>query len=236
MKKLTTEQKAKAYDEALKRAREWHNDPHITIGLKGNLEDIFPELKESEDVDKKIREEIIATIHLYYGKPLEDEAKEMIAWLEKQGEQPSAIRWYDVSLIPQEMEELLVEWDSDDTTWHEIAFYHADTSTFWNGTRQVDNVTRWCYIIDLLEKQGEQKPYGQKKECLDCQFNYAGECKGSCQMKRDEQKPTWSEEDEKMLHNIEYCVHRCVIVIGTVDKVRYIDWLKSLKQRIGGKV
>lgn len=44
-----------------------------------------PELKESDD--ERIRENIIATIHLYYGEPLEDEAKEMIAWLEKQGEQ-----------------------------------------------------------------------------------------------------------------------------------------------------
>ena len=34
-----------------------------------------------------------------------------------------------------------------------------------------------------LEKQGEQKPYGQRKKCFDCQFNYAGECKGSCAMK-----------------------------------------------------
>ena len=44
-----------------------------------------PELKESDD--ERIRGNIIATIHLYYGEPLEDEAKEMIAWLEKQGEQ-----------------------------------------------------------------------------------------------------------------------------------------------------
>lgn len=44
-----------------------------------------PELKESED--ERIRGNIIATIHLYYGEPLEDEAKEMIAWLEKQGKQ-----------------------------------------------------------------------------------------------------------------------------------------------------
>lgn len=34
--------------------------------------------------DERIMEKIIATIHLYYGEPLEDEAKEMIAWLEKQ--------------------------------------------------------------------------------------------------------------------------------------------------------
>ncbi len=72
--------------------------------------------------------------------------------------QSSAIRWYDASLIPQEMRELLVEWDSNDATWHEIAFYHADTKTFWNGKRQVENVTRWCYIVDLLEEQDEQKP------------------------------------------------------------------------------
>ena len=45
-------------------------------------------------------------------------------------------------------------------------------------------------VIHWLEKQGKQKTYGQRKECEDCQFNYAGECKGFCQMKRDEQKPT----------------------------------------------
>ena len=59
-----------------------------------------------------------------------------------------------------------------------------------------------------LERQGEQKPYGQRQECVDCQFNYAGECKGSCTMKRSEQKFTdkversllsGSEEDEESL-------------------------------------
>ena len=44
-------------------------------------------------------------------------------------------------------------------------------------------------MIAWLEKQGEQKPYGQMEKCIDCQFNYAGECKGSCQMKRSERKP-----------------------------------------------
>lgn len=43
-------------------------------------------------------------------------------------------------------------------------------------------------MLAWLEKQGEQNPYGQRKECLDCQFNYASECKGSCAMKRSEQK------------------------------------------------
>lgn len=86
---MTQEEKAKAYDEAIEKLRDFYRDYDTVsclIDVKEELANLFPELKESDDVDKKIREEIIATIHLYYGKPLEDEAKEMITWLEKQGE------------------------------------------------------------------------------------------------------------------------------------------------------
>ena len=86
-------------------------------------------------------------------------------------------------------------------------------------------------------KEIEQKSYGQRKECLGCQFNYAGECEGSCQMKREEQKPVWSEEDETYLD-----------LINTAVKLYYTDdrgkenpwrnellrWLESLKEKIGG--
>lgn len=46
------------------------------------------------------------------------------------------------------------------------------------------------YIFDFDKKELkkiDQKSYGQRKECLYCQFNHAGECKGSCQMKINEQ-------------------------------------------------
>lgn len=84
--------------------------------------------------------------------------------------------------------------------------------------------------IAWLEKQ-EQKPYGQRDECKDCQANYAGSCKGTCEMRQKEQKhapddlqksfeagqasivdnpeqyglcekPAWSEEDETRRNNI----------------------------------
>ena len=45
-----------------------------------------------ESGDERVRKEIIATIHLYYGEPLEDEAKEMIGWLEKQGNLMKALQ------------------------------------------------------------------------------------------------------------------------------------------------
>ena len=71
----------KKYKEALSTARKLYNMRGDWTNLE--IESIFPELRENED--ERIRKKIIATIHLYYGEPLEDEAKEMIAWLEKQG-------------------------------------------------------------------------------------------------------------------------------------------------------
>lgn len=135
-----------------------------------------------------------------------------------------------------------------------------------------------------LESKYEQKPYGQRKECLDCQFNYAGECKGSCQMKRDEQKliewkqenreeltefenammhiggsffgenagldpndtaaikeqaalllelapkTEWSEEDEKMLNDIDFTFFE-EKSIPNVKYWKFMNWLKFLKER-----
>lgn len=73
-------------DEAIEIVR--RNYPHVSESgtqFETALRTLIPELKESED--ESIRKAIIATIHLYYGEPLEDEAKEMISWLEKQGSQ-----------------------------------------------------------------------------------------------------------------------------------------------------
>lgn len=75
----------KKYKEAIERAKEQAIDGYLDAVA---VSDIFPELTESED--ERMKKAIIATIHLYYGEPLEDEAKEMIAWFEKQREQKPA--------------------------------------------------------------------------------------------------------------------------------------------------
>ena len=78
-------EKAKAYDEAIAKAqKELQSCSSKDCDAARQIYKFFPELAESED--EKIKNAIITTIHLYYGEPLEDEAKEMIAWLEKQGE------------------------------------------------------------------------------------------------------------------------------------------------------
>lgn len=60
------------------------------VNICSYLDANCPELMKNED--DRIKENIIATIHLFYGEPLEDEAKEMIAWLEKQGNKDKLIQ------------------------------------------------------------------------------------------------------------------------------------------------
>ena len=98
----------------------------------------------------------------------------------------------------------------------------------------MSNVNEW---IAWLEKIGKQKPYGQRQECVDCQFNYAGECKGSCAMKRGKQKPTeWSEKDEKMSRFIGNAITADDASIYLKSKgIQVIDvhvWLNELKERV----
>lgn len=84
MKELSIEEKAKAYDKAIKIAM---NNPNCFV--KDVIEDIFPELKKSED--DKVRKKLIHLVKKSYeqgGYALHKwEADEMLAWLEKQGKQ-----------------------------------------------------------------------------------------------------------------------------------------------------
>ena len=87
MKEISIEEKAKAYDEAISKAKEWHSDVQIGIGFKANLEKLFPELKESED------EEIRKALIRFHKSTIDVDGikgDDIIAWLEKQGEQKSA--------------------------------------------------------------------------------------------------------------------------------------------------
>lgn len=85
MKELSIEEKAKAYDEALKAAIIAHKDEDRH--LKATLERIFPELKESED--ERISKALIHLISEQDGFLTAINGisiKDILAWLEKQGE------------------------------------------------------------------------------------------------------------------------------------------------------
>lgn len=93
MKELSTEEKAKRYAEALKQIKECTPDENGFVTIYPD--EIFPELKESED--EKIRKEIIKLVKFFYGSSLVCKhtisKDKMVAWLEKQGEQKPA-EWH----------------------------------------------------------------------------------------------------------------------------------------------
>jgi hypothetical protein len=88
MKELSIEEKAKHYDEALERARKCWGEYNELVGAyenKGVCEEIFPELKESED--ERISKHLLyhfrnKTKKEWNGMPVKD----IIAWIEEQGE------------------------------------------------------------------------------------------------------------------------------------------------------
>ena len=155
----TIEKKARAYDAAHERANIIYTSkykPEIAAWAKKSLEAIFPELAELED--ERIRKELISFVNndgWRFTKLTKEEKESWVTWLEKQGEQnQSAIMWHDVSEKPNEMKELLVEWAFDDATWHTVGFYDARTDMFRGEYKMpIDNVVRWMYIDELLEKE-----------------------------------------------------------------------------------
>ena len=82
---MTTEEKARRYDEALERARYYHSKGYMLIDSA--IENIFPELKESKD--EKIRKIIHGWIYTRPASFFDNgvSKEEILTWLEKQGEQ-----------------------------------------------------------------------------------------------------------------------------------------------------
>lgn len=94
---MKQEEKARAYDKALAKAKEQYNYPCMRSCM-GILEEIFPELKESED--EKMRKELIRafkslnTIKVWNGI----ERNDILAWLEKQAEQKAYPKTLDEAI------------------------------------------------------------------------------------------------------------------------------------------
>lgn len=95
MKELTTEQKAIAYDEAIKRANELLYVSDKDSLQRKTVEHIFPELAETEDdkIKKELLENLRELLEMYNTLQTSKEYSKVqswIAWLEKQGEKKTA--------------------------------------------------------------------------------------------------------------------------------------------------
>jgi len=90
MKEMTTEQKARAYDKALERAKNEYQTHKSFNGFREMLVRIFPSLKENNDEEiRKALINIFAT-HKDYEMFFGVSVKDINAWLEREGSQDNA--------------------------------------------------------------------------------------------------------------------------------------------------
>ena len=216
MKELSIEEKAKAYDEALERAKILYNDKN-EIGYanaESVLEEVFPLLKESED--ERIRKELIE--HCRNTRCVTEEGGERmakyIAWLEKQ----------------EGCEYIKKDWlEHIKQSWYKEGFIDGKYTP---KELTINDVATLNELIDFLEN-------GTAKLQHDLTL-YANWLKTQfpTNEKQGEQKPAWSEEDEEMIEETLYFIreyqqsNRCKDEAGMQNSVSCEKWLKSLKQRI----
>ena len=200
---MTEEQKAQAYNEALKRAKDALNDETISSNTIAYLQDIFPELKESEGEQSKkwILE------YLYDGlrksdEQFKDQFTAAIAWLEKQGE-------------------------------------HAN---FLSKIQVGDKVTRneGGVLVNISQLERVAKPRRVKPvDKVEPKFHEGDWDAEKKELKKIEQKLIeWSEEDEEMfdaiIADIQFTQKAHIHEVNQVVYERKIDWLKSIRQKMGG--
>ena len=150
---MTEKEKAKAYDEALERARTINNEKDVDVESGTTIcEYIFPELKESED--EKIRKEIISILRNAYCTSNRNRFNELVAWFEKQGDKDKLI---------QELGEYKVKYTQEVLEKHITSMSNKDderlrktTIAFLKDFAELgyENAVE---CIDWLEKQGEDK-------------------------------------------------------------------------------
>jgi len=245
MKELSIEEKAKAYDEALERARNLHKD---AVEMENNMttkicEIIFPELKESED--EKIRKRIIQALH---GDVLDmEETTKAIAWLEKQGNNINCI--YD-----KELSELLhivicryindpdISYPERENVSKKILPYvellekQGQHAKFINNIQIGDQVTRNQdgMLINLSQLKRVAKPSEKSCESIGdtdiVDSNENGLIAATISSKSSE----WSEEDEKMFNKI--AAHLSATCSGFPEDEKwaskFLNWFETLKERV----
>lgn len=192
---MTTEEKAKAYDEALKQAKKFHTPDSNNSNLKAVLELIFPELRESED--ERILNGLIAAMkdqiscggESYFGMPLKD----ILAYLEKQKEQKSKA-WKP---LEESMEALLAAIEGK---WDEIK------PTGYMSRRLEDLYDGLVNTFNIEDAHLPEKNYTEK----DIEELKTLKSKIDASM---EQKPT-EKQDYTGLNDLERAIHRGFLCAG----------------------
>ena len=256
MEELTIEQKAKAYDEAIERIREWSETKNGYYMPKELCEEIFPELKENED--EKIRKALLrfhkSTIDIDGIK-----GGDILAWLEKQGDTFTKKDVDDAYLKGISDAKQEIEKQSE----QKPLFKKGDT-VFWDGEEfDILDVTKDSYDVDgyiipicrqneLLLKQkptdkvepkfhkgdiikpkdGGHEPWQiMQVDISDKKYRFKDGYVIHFSQEDDyelvEQKNTWSEEDEDYINDLIRYFSQNERLKNTKEDI--VIWLKSLR-------
>ena len=245
----------KMYEDALEKAKTIHSllkcsDDSKNYSYAETIEDIFPELRESDD--EKIRKEIIDFVkRIDFTK---EKSEKWISWLEKQGENaPYSGTSFDYNGHTYGM---CAREGGVDILCDSQLIRHIEKQGEQKPIEQ-DTETRdlWVYIREWNDKFGRlPKDDDELAACIDyvmkrqkptdnyCQENCkgyrdtGGKCfaDGECEAKKKvEQKSAWSEEDEDAvdiaIRIIQNGGDDCA---GILDSNKALKWLKSLKDRV----
>ena len=194
----------KKYKEALERARKIHSEivNNEIIGFPGQIEDIFPELRESED--ERVRKEMISFLRSPFIKEnlTNEKVAPWLSYLEKQKEQkhPNGCFTCDeykkgyeegrrngftagynkaIKEVEQNVEQKPAEWSEEDEKMRNLAIEWAET--MYGQFRFVDiGSTDFRKIVAWLKSI------------------------------RPQPKQEWSEEEKQILHSFEVICQRLI--------------------------
>jgi len=207
---MTIEEKAQAYDKAIERAREWYNNPNSSSIGKSYLYAVFPELKQNKD--NRIKEDLIQWINEFPDTIWRGHyKKDVVDWLEKQGEKES------VNTTMEEKAEIDGAFTNMMLGKKHPKFKPGDKITNGENVYTIQHVDIETYWVE-------------EHDCLEIPIEYQD------QWKLVEEKPKWSEEDNKILMHI---IQDIEFLLCDEREERFEDerkqslsWLKSLKKRM----
>lgn len=245
---MTTEEKARAYDEALERARIWQNHLYDTNDrdYADELNYIFPDLKEPED--ERIRKELIGFLRNIPNSNYTCE--EMALWLEKQGEQKhtdmvEALRTEYEKGRADTISEMKSSWSEEDVKKPNggivledfndgNGFYKVNLAYL--NEEQVKEIEELVKRWDCQPKENEDESiisdlldYFDEDKCLKHEVNDVVKWLKTI---KPQPKHKWSIDDERVIAIINNALTESNTPPDDYDKV--YDWLESLRQRIGG--
>ena len=222
---MTVEEKAKAYDDALKRAS--HVKGYKTLTPKEAAEYIFPQLHESED--ERIRKAIVATIEQCPDDFLNPKNRDrMLDWLEKQKDHFRD----DTKMIEQKPEDdkAFEEWIDD--WWKHNKVNNPDS--YDKGDEIQFDEQSFKNFCRGIRNMYQQKPTELEWPNLQNCIRNCKKCHGRCLYRKEpyeENQPAkWSKNDTVFLNEITDFFENKTVRLQH-DLNMYAHWLKSLPER-----